>query len=77
MRQAPRPAASLVRQDGTYANRLDDAGANSVRYRRFGAAAVVRVRGYFLWAKGRSRSLSASLRPRSRLAFIQFFTASV
>jgi hypothetical protein len=33
--------------------------------------------GYFLPANGRSRSLKASLRPRSRLAFIQFFTASV
>jgi hypothetical protein len=33
---------------------------------------------YFcLPANGRSRSLKASFRPRSRLAFIQFFTASV
>jgi hypothetical protein len=31
---------------------------------------------YFL-PNGRSRSVSASLRPFSRLAFIQFFTASV
>src|SRR5271156_3230439 len=34
-------------------------------------------RRYFLRANGRSRSLSASLRPRSRLAFIQLLTASV
>lgn len=33
--------------------------------------------GYFFAAKGLSRSPSAALRPRSRLALIQFFTVSV
>jgi hypothetical protein len=32
---------------------------------------------YAFFANGRSRSVSAPLRPFSRLAFIQFFTVSV
>lgn len=66
-------------------NRNVGGNSDAVRYRRvtatqYATARTARMCGSgrcYFFANGRSRSLSAAFSPRSRLAFIQFFTAPV